>query len=78
VSFVSGGDAADASVHGEEDGIERVIKLVDNPDSFGYWEFDDLAAEMTFEPENFSSSKFMATLLELAEKHKDFLKVKAK
>ena len=79
VAMINSGDANEAHVTGiDEDGLEKVISLINNPDSFGHWKFDDLASGMTFEPSNFAKSSFMKTLVTLAEKEKDFLTKKAK
>lgn len=79
IELVNSGEANDASVFGvDEDGLDRVISIANNPDSFGHWEFDDLAAGMTFEPENFAKCKFIKTLVALAEKHRDFLQTQVK
>jgi hypothetical protein len=79
VNFINSGAASDASVRGvDEDGLEKLVSLANNPDSFGHWKFDEIAAEMTFEPRDFEKSKFIQTMMALAEEHKDFLHKKAK
>lgn len=80
VSLVNSGQTDDATVTGvDEDGLERIITLANNPDSFGHWDYDDIAGDMTFDPSKFSTSKFMQMLLSIAEKQKaDFLHKKAK
>lgn len=42
-AFVSGNHMSRGSIEAvDEDGINRVIKIMDNPDSFGEYDFDDL------------------------------------
>ena len=79
INLQQSGEIADATVEGQDEhGLDKVITVMNNPDSFGHWEFDDIAAEMTFEPAQFKESKFMETLLGVAEEQKDFLQKKAK
>lgn len=61
----------------DEDGLEKTVALTSNPDSFGHYEFDELAADMEFEPEKFQESKFMQTLLALADDNAAVLEVRA-
>jgi len=46
-AFVSGNIMSRGSIEAvDEDGIDRVIKIMDNPDSFGEYDFDDLVPKL--------------------------------
>ena len=46
-AFVSGNSLQSGSIEAvDEDGIDRVIKIMNNPDSFGEYDFDDLAPKL--------------------------------
>jgi hypothetical protein len=46
-AFVSGNFLQSGSIEAvDEDGIDRVIKIMDNPDSFGEYDFDDLVPKL--------------------------------
>jgi hypothetical protein len=78
LSFVNDGEVEEAAVEGvDADGLEKTIALSNNPDSFGHFDFDSIAGDMDFEPEAFQTSKFMQTLLGVAEANVATLEVKA-
>jgi hypothetical protein len=46
-AFVSGNIMSRGSIEAvDEDGIDRIIKIMDNPDSFGEYDFDDLVPKL--------------------------------
>lgn len=70
---------AEASVAGrDKDGLDKIINLTQNPDSFGHYEFDALAKNMDFKPEDFADSVFMLELLKVADSYAKILDPKAK
>lgn len=50
----------------DADGLEQIIKLTNNPDSFGEFEYDDVTEKMTFTSNEFASSWFMKEILRIA------------
>jgi hypothetical protein len=71
LNFVKGNsELGNAAVDGKDsDGLDKVIALHDNPDSFGNYDFDKLAENMDFEPEKFEDSVFMSELIRVADTH---------
>jgi hypothetical protein len=57
-----------AKVEGvDEDGLERIIKLANTPDSFGEFDFDGVAETMAITPNDFVASSFLMELIEVAK-----------
>lgn len=49
-----------------EDGLDQVIKLYDTPDMFGEHDFDDIVGTMTISPADFAKSKFLRSIIDVA------------
>jgi len=67
-------------VEGEDqDGIERVLRIVDNPDTFGEYEYDDVAARINdLNLSQFHESWAIQELLKKAHENKHILAVEMK
>jgi hypothetical protein len=48
-------------------GMEQIIKLANNPDSFGEFEYDEVAGRMNFNPREFAHSWFMNQIIKVVE-----------
>lgn len=51
----------------DRDGLEQIIKLSNNPDSFGEFEYDDIAGQMSFSPREFATSAPMLEIMRVVE-----------
>lgn len=51
----------------DSDGFEQIIKLTNNPDSFGEFDYDDVAEKMNFSPKEFAKSWFMKEIVKIVE-----------
>lgn len=61
------------------DGIERVLKLINNPDNFGEYNYDDIAKKInSLDSANFEKSWVIRELLNKCEEHKYMFEAKAK
>lgn len=59
-----------AKVEGEDqNGLAQIIKLANNPDSFGELEYDEVAGQMSFNPRDFATSAPMQALLKVAQEN---------
>jgi hypothetical protein len=53
----------------DAEGKERTFQLLENPDNFGNFEYDDLADETTLNIKDVEKSPFFATMLDIATKN---------
>jgi len=51
----------------DSDGLEQIIKLTNNPDSFGEFDYDNVAEKMNFSPKEFATSWFMKEIVKIVE-----------
>lgn len=66
-SFMKGTDVESAKVEGVgEDGLEQVIKLINTPDFFGEYDFDEIADQMSIAPADFVISPFLKQVIKVA------------
>lgn len=79
LEFLGANKVEEAAVHGIcDDGLERTILLASNPDSFGSYDFDEIAGDMNIQPDAFHDSNFMKKLLMVAATNPRFLGAPAK
>ena len=71
-SFVSSSLLEKGRVEGEdEDGLPRILKIVDNPDSFGEYDYDDLAPKLNqLDLTQFHESWVISELIEKCKANK--------
>lgn len=69
--FVRRGNMRQGRVVGRDhEGIERIYRLLENPDSFGQYEYEDLADEHVLNLEDVAESPFVKEMLSVVEKNK--------
>ena len=73
-------DLHDGRVRGEDlDGITRSIRIMDNPDNYGEYEYDDVALNLNdLDLDDINSSWVIKELLTIARKHKYIFESRAK
>ena len=63
----------------DEEGIERVLRLTNNPDNYGEYEYDDVAPKINaLEVSEFEKSWVIQELLDKCQENKHIFEVKAK
>lgn len=78
-NFIKRDPPESARVDGiDEDGLEQVIKLTNNPDSFGEFEYDEVTEKMDFLPKDFVSSWFMKEITKIADANSVLLMTKTR
>lgn len=53
----------------DENGIDQILKICDNPDNFGEYDFDDLAAKLNFSIDDFDKTWVVKELLKAAREN---------
>jgi hypothetical protein len=60
-----------ARLEGDDaNGHRQILKLENNPDSFGVFDYDTIASKMDLNPDDFLSSYFMQELIKIADQKK--------
>lgn len=79
-NFVKKHGVEDGKVVGiDEDGIERVLRITDNPDNFGEYSYDEVAPKINaLDVDEFEKSWVVQELLEKCEAYKHIFEVKSK
>lgn len=63
----------------DEDGLDRIIKIQNNPDNFGEYDYDEVAAHINnLDVSGFKSSWIIKSLRDVCESHKAIFKARIK
>lgn len=78
VSVVNNSNADSGRVFGvDEDGLDRIIRLQNNPDNFGEYDYDEVAVHINnLDVSNFQNSWVIRSLRDVCESHKSIFKAK--
>ncbi|WP_300272353.1 hypothetical protein [Halomonas sp.] len=80
VSAVNKSNTDSGRVFGvDEDGLDRIIKIQNNPDNFGEYDYDEVAAHINnLDVSDFKNSWIIKSLRDVCESHNSIFKAKIK